>query len=248
MHEIAEILSFTVGIFLVTGHVASYFWSFVGLSLKTGHLLQLHLSLSFLAFSLIPSHAYSLCLFLGNCERQCDNLSGISGKQVPSPQWLMWLNNCSNLANVFLGCRGRWPAAGYQALCMARLPNPAQGTWFPALQGPCRCLCCTLQVFMWCRGKKWWYARYFACPLSSPSAMSWQTCLRVITAPSSVTLTRWLSCIQSEAVVEILLSVSPALSWTQKERKDVSETWYFQFLPRDILVPSVVSELILKFF
>lgn len=126
----------------------------------------------FLAFSLIPSHTYSHCLFLGSCERQCDNLSGISGKQVPSPQWLMWLNNCSNLANVFLGCRGRWPAAGYQALCIARLPNPAQGTWFPALQGPCRCLCCTLQVFMWCRGKKWWYARYFACPLSSPSAMS----------------------------------------------------------------------------
>lgn len=92
----------------------------------------------------------------------------------------MWLNNCSNLANVFLGCRGRWPAAGYQALCMARLPNPVQGAQFPALRGPCRCLCCTLQVFVWCRGKNWWHARYFACPLSSPTAMSWQMCLRVM--------------------------------------------------------------------
>lgn len=92
----------------------------------------------------------------------------------------MWLNNFSNLANVFLGCRGRWPAAGYQALCMARLPNPAQGARFLALHGPCRCFCCTLQVFVWCRGKNWWYARYLACPLSSPPAMSWQTCLRVM--------------------------------------------------------------------
>lgn len=90
----------------------------------------------------------------------------------------MWLNNCSNLASVFLGCRGRWPAAGYQALCMARLPNPAQGACFPALQEPCRCSCCTLQVFFWGRGKNWQYARYFCLSIIFSSATSWQMSLR----------------------------------------------------------------------
>lgn len=58
----------------------------------------------------------------------------------------MCLNRCSNLANMFLGCRRRnWPAVGYPALCMVSLAQPAQDTGFPVLHG--------LQVFVHLRGK-----------------------------------------------------------------------------------------------
>lgn len=58
----------------------------------------------------------------------------------------MCLNKCSNLVNMFLGYRRRkWPAVGYQALCMVRLAQPAQDTGFPVLHGS--------KVFMRVRGK-----------------------------------------------------------------------------------------------
>lgn len=47
---------------------------------------------------------------------------------------------------MFLGYRRRkWPAVGYQALCMVRLAQPAQDTGFPVLHGS--------KVFMRVRGK-----------------------------------------------------------------------------------------------
>lgn len=158
----------------------------------------------------------------------------------------MWLDNCSNLANVFLGWRGRWPAAVYQALCMARLPNPVQGAQFPALQGPFRCLCCTLQVFMWCRGKNWWHARYFACLLSSPAVMSWQTCLRVMvnyhcSLLRHIDQVTVLHSFRDCSWVSSLNFPCSLLEWRGKEGRFWDSI--LQFLPRDVLVPSVASEL-----
>lgn len=147
------------------------------------------------------------------------------------------MNNCSNLENVVLGCKGRWPAAGYRALCMARLPNLAQGACFPA--GRCLCELGERTDSM---------CDIFAYPLAFPFAISWQTCLgEMVNYHCSllhhVDQVNVLHSVRG-CLVEILLLISPALTWEGKE----GSCWdsVFPVLPqRCPRVCSAVSELML---
>lgn len=149
----------------------------------------------------------------------------------------MWLNNCSNLANVFLGCWARWLAAGYQALSMAGVPNPAQSTRFPALH--------SLQVSCALGERTGSMCDIFAYPLPSSPAISWQTCLGEMLNYHSFLLHQ----VDQVSVLQRLFSWDsstdfPALSWAEKE----GGCWNSVFpvpLQRSPRVCSVVSELIL---
>ena len=104
---------------------------------------------------------------------------------------------------------------------MARLPNPAQGARVSLPCIACRHLCEL--------GKRTDSMRdIFAYPLSSPSAISWQTCLEEMVNYHCSLLhhVNQASVLHSVrgCLVEIPLLISPALSWAEKERKEVAGT------------------------